>query len=378
MKRIPILLLFAALTILADAKINVGVESQEVSIGEPFLFQIRVDGAQSSEPPVFPDTPDFQVQALQPGRNSSTSISIVNGKTTRIVKDEVLYNFRLTPKRIGVLYIPSLDIRADGKVSRTKPIRINVHEAEKITGIDLELTFSESVCYEGQPVMATWRWYVSREIHGFLFTLPLLSHQDFTFPSYEPKLDQKLRNSYLGIPYGNNQEMVGIRTIVTHNGTRKTCITFQRPIIPTKAGIYELPAGTVSCNINDTRRPRRRMSRDPFFDDFFQDPATRQVTVAGNNAKLEVRSLPTQGRPAHFSGIIDKCTFHVQAQPTEVNVGDPIILTHKGSDVSRWGTPSRDFHPAILGRELPCLRPGQWRSQRQRQGLSVYFACPKS
>ncbi|MBQ6472498.1 MAG: BatD family protein [Victivallales bacterium] len=327
MRRLTILLLLASLTILAAPKVNVGVESQEVSVGEPFLFQIRVSDAQSSAPPVLPETPDFQVQTLQPGRNSSTSVSIINGQMKKTVIDDVLYNFQLTPKRTGMLSIPAVAVKADGKTWHTKPIPIRVHEAEKVTGIELELELSERVCYVGQPVMATWRWYVSQEARGYLFSLPLLSHPDFTYPPYEPKIDQQLRNSYLGIPYGDGQELIGTRSIVSRDGIRTTCVTFRRPVIPAKAGNYDLAAGTVSCNINDTRRARRRPQRDSFFDDFFQTTPTRRVTIAGNSAKLEVRPLPKQGRPADFSGIIGRCSLRVQAKPTEVNVGDPIILT---------------------------------------------------
>ena len=45
--------------------------------------------------------------------------------------------------------------------------------------------------------------------------------------------------------------------------------------------------------------------------------------------KLTVLSVPEQGKPAGFYGLVGRYTISAAAAPTKVNVGDPITLTIK-------------------------------------------------
>jgi hypothetical protein len=74
------------------------VERQQVFAGEPFLYQIRVDGSESPDKPSLAGLADFDVQELGGQQNSSQSVTIVNGRMNRVVRKGYVFNFRLTAK----------------------------------------------------------------------------------------------------------------------------------------------------------------------------------------------------------------------------------------------------------------------------------------
>jgi hypothetical protein len=67
---------------------------------------------------------------------------------------------------------------------------------------------------------------------------------------------------------------------------------------------------------------------DPFFDSFMGGGSQRKkLTATGKPVKINVLPLPTEGRPADFSGAIGKFSLTAKANPVNVAVGDPISLT---------------------------------------------------
>jgi hypothetical protein len=67
-------------------------------------------------------------------------------------------------------------------------------------------------------------------------------------------------------------------------------------------------------------------------------PLERRVVVTRPEAtRLEIRPLPTAGRPAGFSGAIGEYDFEVRAQPRQASVGEPITLTMIVTDQTEGG-----------------------------------------
>lgn len=317
-----LLLMFAAVS-LGEPVVSMAIESRNVTMGEAFIFQIKVSGAENTEQPLFSENDDFTVRAMAPSRNQSTQVSIVNGKYTKTVNNDVLYNFQLSAKRLGRLVIPPIKVVADGKTYSTSPVSVTVTKAEVIDDIKLELSFSDSQCYVGQPVMATWRWIAGRQAEAGNFELPLLSMPDFKLPPYETPIDQRNIRSYTRIPNSANLDIIGRMFNSSRDGIEVLVLEFKRPVIPQKAGSYVIQTGSVTCSIVDNRA--RRRSYSPF--SFFDGPPMRNMVIQGGTVSLTVKDVPTEGKPDNFSGIIGKCQVEVDASPLEVNVGDPIVMT---------------------------------------------------
>ncbi len=308
-------------------EVQVGVESREVYLNEQFLFQIKVSAQEECPPPVLPPLRDFQVQVETPQRSQSTQISIIGGRRSSLQTTVMIFNYRLTPKRLGTLTIPSLSLTVEGLTKHTQPITITVIEPEKITGLSLDLFSSARECYVGEAVMLTWRWQIDREIQNYLFDLPVFTQPEFSFPEYLPEIDRRRERQYQRV--GNRQEMnlIGLQSSITQQGKKAILFSFDYPLIPKQAGIFTLPDSTVICEIRNPQPSRGGRRNQSFLDEFFpSERSTRRLTLKAAPVTLMVRELPRENQPADFSGIIGSCSIETRVEPTAVNVGDPMLL----------------------------------------------------
>ncbi len=104
------------------------VDKNELSLNESFVFTIKLQSQKSL--PKGLDMPDLSHQdnfyLLNQWSGRESSINWINGqmeKTASISK-----NYRLQPKKTGVLKIPTFRIQANGKVFSTSVISITVHK----------------------------------------------------------------------------------------------------------------------------------------------------------------------------------------------------------------------------------------------------------
>ena len=320
-----------ALSAAETPNIQYGVETQSVTLHQSFTYQIIVKYDKEVNPPKLPTMPDFIVQAQPPLRSSSSNISIINGQRSSSHTIQTVFNYTLTPKRLGSLQIPSVSIVIDNKRHGIPAIPIHVTKAEEISGIFLEMSTSVQKCYVGEPVMITWQWYFDRQIYGFSFDLPIFKQDNFFFPDYTPEINSQQQQQYLKIPNLQNQQLIGKQGRARARNQSLNCVLFRYPFIPTKAGTYSIDESSVTCEIADKQKQRRRSSPFDDFDSFFgnHQTATKKITVSSKSIILKVLPLPVTGKPSNFSCIIGTCKISTSATPKEVNVGEPIILTLK-------------------------------------------------
>ncbi|MBQ7650109.1 MAG: BatD family protein [Victivallales bacterium] len=330
MRRVFFILAACCLACFGEPKIREEIETRDVAVGEAFIYQVVVSDAKHIEDIVFPPGNDFQVRAFPPSQNNSSQISIVNGQVKKLETHETIFRFSLVPKRKGTLIIPQLKVVADGKTLHTRPVRINAGDGEQITDIILELSFDVPECHVGQTIMAKWTLFFARQLTIEEFNLPLFSDKTFAFPSYEDKIDQSQIRSYKRLPVAGVDGVIGKLSAARHNGTPMNSLSFSRPVTALKAGDFSFDAGTVICQIPDRRAQTRRSSdpfQDSFFNGFFDRTPMKSILVKGNTVTLNVKELPKDGCPADFTGILGQCSLTVTANPVDVNVGDPIVMT---------------------------------------------------
>jgi hypothetical protein len=330
-------------------------EKTEISVGEPFIFQIQVSGSENPQPPDTSVIKDFNVVFQGGQQNSSSSITIINGKVTKDVREGYYFSYQLTPTREGRLTIPSIKITAGNSSVETEPIQISAGEPAETEDFKLRLSLSSVHCYTGEPVILTATWYIGKDVRDFAFTLPVLSDDSFKFYDIE-SAGQKSGNA-LRIPIGNS-EVTGVKGKGTLDGKEFTTVTFKKVLIPLRSGNITIAPATVSCNALTGYQRQRDAFNDRFFNDFFNDDffgSTRTgvyktVVVPSNSLTLKVLDLPEAGRPADFAGHIGRYTIGSSASPVEVSVGDPITLTLKlsGPDyLENVDIPALEKQPAL-------------------------------
>ena len=235
--------------------VRLGIDSQDIFLGETVTFQIQVSVEDGSNDkvvmPDFPESEDYTVVPQQP--------STVNGKRTESHTTTTTYSYQITPKRIGRVTLPSMNIKIGGKTYRTQEVPITVRKAEKLDDLKVTMTVSNPSCYVGESVMLNWRWEIARDVKDFQFSLPVLEMDAFSYPEVDAKVDQSRRNEYLWIPLASGERLLGRRR---SGPGGSTVIEFSQPMVTKKAGEFELPPSVVICAVYDERagRTQRRKS----------------------------------------------------------------------------------------------------------------------
>jgi len=117
------------------------------------------------------------------------------------------------------------------------------------------------------------------------------------------------------------------------DGKRYTVVTWFGGISATKAGKYPISLSlNATVAVRDTTAPRKRRPRggpfaDPFFDNVFDQMNApmiqKDVTLKSEDQEIEVRPLPTEGRPEGFTGAVGKFKLDSYDIPSVWNTGEP-------------------------------------------------------
>jgi len=321
--------LYSAVAAEKPVMVQALVDRQEVSVGESFALQIKIDGDDSPAAPDLSGLQDFTVQPNGGGQNNRESITIINGKMNRISEHGYVFRYLLTPRREGLLTIPAIEITAGGKTLMTQPVPIRVAKPVVSDEFKLLLTLPATEAYVGQPLVLTVKWYVNTNIAEFKFDLPFLDDQRFTFG------DLGEDSSYQG-PDAIPINLPG-GTVVARKGQegQYTTVTLRKILIPREPGQFTLGRGSVFSKIvTGYQQQRQGQPFNDFFNrDFFNDAfgrrqaVYRQLVTESNDLAIKVLPLPAENRPQDFTGLVGQFSLAAEASPTEVNVGDPITLT---------------------------------------------------
>ncbi|MBU4152849.1 MAG: BatD family protein [Proteobacteria bacterium] len=343
------LLLSLAGVVRAAVTVQAVVDQEEVYVGQSFTLQVQVEGSDSPGEPDISSLIDFTVEPRGGQQNSSESVSIINGRMSRVSHRGYVFNYELTSKREGRLVIPPLSVIIDKQLYQTQPVRIVVKQPEESDEFKLRQTLSKDRVYVGEPVTLTVTWYIGKDVKGFNFTLPIFSDPRFTISaddraSLTPGQDNSVR---IPVPGG---EIVAEKGQGVLNGEKYLTVTFSRIVTVNETGKISLPQITVSCQALSGYR--QGSGRDPFSgmfpDDFFG--RSRQVyrteVVPSDQPVVEVFPLPEEGRPVDFTGLVGEYSVAVTATPTKVKIGDPITL-----NIQIAG-------PSVAGASLPSLAEG--------------------
>ena len=321
-------MLFGTMVFAQQVSVQAAIESQEAYVSEPVGFQVQVTGSSS---PLRPDLSilnnDFIVKANGGGPQRSSSVTIINGKMTKVVKNDYIFAYTLAPKRAGTFVIPSLAVNIDGRQYRTQTLSVSVKKAVETDAFKLRLSLSKNQCYIGESVVLNITWYLNKDVRGFDINLPILENKNIFFADVHVDTSQ---GGYINVPLGG-KNVVAKQAHGILDGKQYTTVSFSKIIIPKKSGNVIIEPAQIVCESLVGYKARGNNSRDPFFADFSPFGSKRRAVykkavVPSNGLELEVLPLPTEGRPVDFAGHIGEYRIATDATPTDVSVGDPITL----------------------------------------------------
>ena len=316
----------------ADITVSAAVDtSRDVYAGDNFNYQIIIDGYDQPGQTDLSPLAQFNPRSAGGGNNSSTSISIVNGRTTTNVIKRYVMNYVLTAGAAGTMRIPAVAVTVSGKQYQTNEIVMTVVKPGMTDQLELEATLSQEKCYAGQPVILTVKFYIYSKIGDYQFDIPGLNTDAFYVEDNEAAKQLRVNRK--------NRDAI--------------MLTFSKVLIPKNAGEIDLGTPSVSADV----AVGRARSSDQFFGDFFgSNIQYKRFSVSAQPLKLSVSPLPQQNKPEGFYGLVGRYMISAEASPTKVSVGDPITLTIK------------------IGGDF--LKPVQWPELEKIAALTENFKMP--
>ncbi|WP_109301920.1 BatD family protein [Aquimarina sp. AU474] len=286
---------------LAQVRFEAKVSKKKLGVNE----RLRVDFEMNKDGDNF-TPPSFSGFTVVGGPNQSISNSWVNGKRSYAKT----FSYFLEPTARGSFTIRQATIEIDGDTYKTLPVRIQVTGAvdKPKDGNDTDFVASENLHlvaevskanpYLNEAITVVYKLYVSPRISVSNWReLDSPTYSDFWSQAIDMKQLKIENGQYKGEPY---------RFVVL----RKTVL------YPQKTGKLNIEPLTLTVSVDV---PTKR--RDIFGGRLY---STVNKTVAAGNRTINVKPLPTQGKPDDFSGAVGSFDFKVTTSKTELDATESL------------------------------------------------------
>lgn len=305
--------------------ITSSLDRTEGGVEDLFVMTVTIEGSREGDLQI-PEVDGLTIQQ----RGVSQSMSFVNGQS----RQEMTVNYVIQAAKAGAYMIPSLSMELDGQKESTLPLTItvaanptqasppttakgakprasekNTASAQNATGIMVERECDKTQVYVGEQILCAVRIYHRGNLAG------------------GQRLGQNSTEYRRFSIEGEKQYQKVV------NGQRYAVIELKEIVVPLKVGAiavapFELDARVIAWN-------RRGNPLDKFFDRmgggmFNFDMAFTQESQAllkSEPTPLDVKPLPSAGRPPHFSGLIGQYQMSVQKSTDRLAAGDTVTIT---------------------------------------------------
>ncbi len=337
------LTLWASLAVAWAAEVEAKLDRESVPAGNGALLTLSITGGNADQPVI----PAVENLIVQP-RGKSQNVQIFNGTTTV----SAVHNYVVGSNTPGDYVIPAIEVTVDGKKVTTTPLKLKV----LASGVAQPPAVTPPASSNTQPANPAQEDSDANRF-GFL-TVELAANErkhayvgEIAPVRIRAWLPADSQAGFRGAiqPEGkaftlHNVSQQGQQSQEIKDGKRYTVVTWFGGISATKAGKYpaslSINATVAMRDPNAAPQPRRRTGGpfdDPFFDSVFDrmnvPMIQKDVTLKSEDQEIEVRALPTEGRPDGFTGAVGKFKLESYQIPPEWKTGEPqsIIATIGGS-----------------------------------------------
>ena len=343
------LLLWLATLAAAETSISASLSESITEVDHPVQLEIKVENARITRPPNV-SAPGLSISFA----GTSSRTQILNFQASYITT----FTYIVTPTNEGVFEVPSIEVSAGGKVYRTssltlKVIHENSNKADQPTNAGKpcfgELVIPKESAYVGEQIPIELRFYFNQRMQYQPYPqgqYPLIDGEGFVTKKYVDPTEKQLE----------------LNGRVYHVVVYKTGLTGVKP------GKLELQSATQSFLISSPFGMRNA----PGFVDPTEAFQQQVVDVKPNAASIDIKPLPTAGRPATFSGAVGDFTLATSAQPTKARTGDPVSMK---VEIRGLGNFDRIEQPALINTEgWRTYQPSQETQAFDDLGLSAVKA----
>ena len=311
-----ILLLVSVVCSAAANEFTVKVSSSAVEVGQRFqvTFTINAQGGNFS-------APNFDGLRVLGGPNQSQSMQVINGKVTQ--SNSISYV--LVAQKKGTYTIGAASIEADGKTKKTEPVIIQVvdndpngaaaqrnknkklkTEAEQLQEyVFVKATVDKRQAYVGEKVTVTYKLYSRLNLSGLDLEAPTRFTGFWTqdLQTLYGRNIQKSRENYQGQVY----DIVELQ---------------QTLLYPQRSGDLTIDALGILAKVQIPRRAKTAMEQ--FWGGGYD---LKEVIAKSKPITLEVKPLPSKGKPANFSGAVGKFKMKMSANKDSLVANESVNVT---------------------------------------------------
>jgi hypothetical protein len=282
--------------------------------------------------------PDFDGFNVLSGPNQSTnqSYQFVNGKVSQSF--QVTYTYYLQAFKEGSFNIGPAKVASGGKTFQSNSLTINVsqsatsqssasqstsprgnqrpaqssQESANKNDLFIKASVDKSNPYQGEQVIITYKIYT---------TVPVSQISISKISSFPGFWSKSLLND--NDPLKQTNETINGKQYVVAE-LRKIALFAQR------SGEIKIEPMELQCVAQI--KVANSNSRDPFFDNFFNDPffnrnfQNKEVEVESNALTIDVKPLPAEGKSLDFSGAVGSFTISSEIDRTELKANEPLNL----------------------------------------------------
>lgn len=290
-----------------DYSIEATVSENQIFIGEQFTLSIQVAGTsmRNVSLPILPEIGGVRVLSTTPSR--STSISIVNARTSTTTT----YSYSLIARETGRYTIPPVMIEIDGEEKQTDPIQIEILQRDQLAeserdqnpDIYLRIELDQRNVVPGQQIIAS---------------LVLYFKQGIEISSFQPTAGWRT-DGFWKEELQNERQPQAESVIVDGVRYRKATL-IRYALFPSRSGQLTLAEFPLSVGV------RTQPSRNDPFGSFFGSGANqRRIPLESEPITLNVGTRPAVSNAVSMNAVGD---LRVQRRLTqqEVLTGETIEL----------------------------------------------------
>ncbi len=290
-----------------DAPIAVASFNTQICyVGDTAVLEIAVENADEVVPPDLSTIPGARFQFSGTSNESSSFVTIVNGRRTQQTTRRLVMRWIVTPEREGTVEVPPVTVGIGGGLNvQTPPTRLRVLLPERAPDDLIVVTPESTSLYVNQSSRVRVTWFIVGDVEDYAFRAseidPALDVQPIAAP--RQGRDRVYEVDIFGV---TTQARLGYGT---RGGERVRTFEFDLVITPREPGLHTL--GPIAVSFEERLGLR----------------ATRRLLAQADPIEISVAELPIAGRPPGFNGLLGTHAVSASVDTDTVNVGDPITLT---------------------------------------------------
>ena len=280
------------------ATVTAGVQPNPARPNQQIAYTIVVEGGNAD------GVPNLRLP-LQIGMTSAASqshqVQIVNGRQTI----RTIFTWGLMAAEPGEFVIAPQDVMVSGEALKTNEVKLTVGEgaAPEQSGLDplLQISLDKTEFYQGEVVPIKAVLYINRGTNLRRLGLVEVAKSDFAIQRFPQQSEQAL-------------ELIG--------GQPYYVLTFRSTLSALKTGKLQVGPAKMEVLVDIPTEPQPGFP--PGF--FAMGGEPRKFVVNSPSVPVTVLPLPTEDKPASFSGAVGEFTLNATASPTSLSTGDPITV----------------------------------------------------